>query len=411
MQQEQGTAGKMSSTILLAAIAILLVICIVAAPGPAFQASGQGLSLWWRIVFPAILPFLVLSEMLIAGGFPQGLGVLLEPFTRRILRLPGSFGWILPLGMTAGFPASSVAAATLYKQRRITASEAETMAATAHFASPMLIMVVIGAGYLNNPNLGLLLLVIHWLSGFAAAFTLNRPRRHKALSNSETNQPGQQSFSSKTAQSSSLTGLRLALRKMEQARQEDGRSFGKLLGDSVTNGVQTLMTIGGYMLIFAIIIHVVNSFLPTSKLSALIAGVSEIHLGTYAITKLNLSQPMLVALLGAVLGWSGICSFFQVQAVLKPIGIGGRRFIIQRILHGAYAYLLTLILWRPLTLLWPGALPAYKEMNHPLTDRMEAALPSWQLAAGSLHISMWLLILLLTLFIAISFTWKRSTRP
>ncbi|WMT39225.1 nucleoside recognition domain-containing protein [Paenibacillus sp. D2_2] len=407
MQREQGIAGKMSSTILFATIAILLVICIVAAPGPAFQASSQGLSLWWRIVFPAILPFLVLSEILIAGGFPQGLGVMLEPFTRRFLKLPGTFGWILPLGMTAGFPASAVAAASLYKQRKITAVEAETMAATAHFASPMLVMVVIGAGYLNNPNLGLLLLIIHWLSGFAAAFTLNRSRRPKAPGNSET---GQRSALSKTAHPNTPTGLRLALRKMEQARQEDGRSFGKLLGDSVTNGVQTLMTIGGYMLIFAIIIHVVNSFLKVSALSSLIAGAAEIHLGTYEITKLDLSQPMLAALLGAALGWGGICSFLQVQAVLKPIGIGGRRFMIQRVLHGAYAYMLTLMLWRPLTLLWPGALPAYKEMNHPLAGRMEAALPNWQLAAGSLHISMWLLILLVVLFIAISFTWRRTTR-
>ncbi|WP_068780655.1 nucleoside recognition domain-containing protein [Paenibacillus sp. GM2] len=410
MQREQGSAGKMSSTILFAAIAILLVICIVAAPGPAFQASGQGLSLWWRVVFPAILPFLVLSEMLIAGGFPQGLGVILEPFTRRILKLPGSFGWILPLGMTAGFPASAAAAATLYKQRRITADEAERMAATAHFASPMLIMVVIGAGYLNNPDLGLLLLCIHWISGLAAAFTLNQFWRNTAPSNHEKRRIGQQNPLNKTAPSRPQTGLKLALRKMEQARQEDGRSFGKLLGDSVANGVQTLMTIGGYMLIFAVIIHVVNSFLPTSALSYLIAGAAEIHLGTHAITKLTLSQPMLAALLGAALGWSGICSFLQVQAVLKPVGIGGRRFILQRILHGAYAFVLTLILWRPLVTLLPGALPAYKEMNHPLTGRMEAALPNWQLAAGSLHKSMWLLVLLVILFAAISLTWRRSTR-
>lgn len=410
MQREQETTGRMSSTILFAAIAILLVICIVAAPGPAFQASGQGLSLWWRVVFPAILPFLVLSEMLIAGGFPQGLGVILEPFTRRILKLPGSFGWILPLGMTAGFPASAAAAATLYKQRRITADEAERMTATAHFASPMLIMVVIGAGYLNNPDLGLLLLCIHWLSGFAAAFTLNYFWRNTAPGYNEKRRIGQENPLSKTAQSSSQTGLRMALRKMEQARREDSRSFGKLLGDSVTNGVQTLMTIGGYMLIFAVIIHVVNSFLPTSALSYLIAGASEIHLGTHAITKLPLSQPILAALLGAALGWSGICSFLQVQAVLKPVGIGGRRFILQRILHGAYAYVLTLILWRPLIILLPGALPAYKEMNHPLTGRMEAALPNWQLAAGSLRISMWLLVLLIIFFVAISLTWRRSSQ-
>ena len=410
MHREQVTNGKMSSTILFASIAILLVICIVAAPGPAFQASGQGLSLWWRIVFPAVLPFLVLSEMLIAGGFPQGLGVILEPFTRRILRLPGSFGWILPLGMTAGFPASAAAAATLYKQRKITALEAERMAATAHFASPMLIIIVIGAGYLNNPDLGLLLLVIHWLSGFAAAITLSR-LLWKKTADSSSSQPAQRQATVQTSTRMAKPGLmRSALRRMEEAQQEDGRSFGKLLGDSVANSVQTLMTIGGYMLIFAVMIHVVNSFLPASVFSYFIATLMEVHLGTYAVAGLPVSQPIIAALLGTALGWSGICSFLQVQAVLKPAGISGVRFIIQRLIHGAYAFLLTLILWRPLTAIWPDAVPAYKEMNHPLAARMEAALPNWQQAAGSLRISMWLLIALIALWITISLIWRRSSR-
>ena len=133
----------------------------------------------------------------------------------------------------------------------------------------MLIMVVIGAGYLNNPDLGLLLLCIHWLSGFAAAFTLNhfwRNTRNTAPSNNEKRQIGQENPLSKAAQSSSQPGLRMALRKMEQARQEDGRSFGKLLGDSVTNGVQTMMTIGGYMLIFAVIIRITSYNVCYTKL-------------------------------------------------------------------------------------------------------------------------------------------------
>lgn len=106
------------------AVAIVLAIAIILSPESSFRASLQGLKLWWTLVFPALLPFLMLSEMLTATGFVHGLGVLLEPVMTRIFRLPGSGGWTLALGMTAGFPAGAGGVQLLHKQGSITDKEA-----------------------------------------------------------------------------------------------------------------------------------------------------------------------------------------------------------------------------------------------------------------------------------------------
>ncbi|GJM71357.1 hypothetical protein HMSSN036_35730 [Paenibacillus macerans] len=45
-------AGSRASTAFTGLLAVLLVVCVVYAPGEAFKASGQGLSIWWHIVFP-----------------------------------------------------------------------------------------------------------------------------------------------------------------------------------------------------------------------------------------------------------------------------------------------------------------------------------------------------------------------
>ena len=45
------------NTILLGAAAFLLVLAVVSAPEPAFQATLQALKLWWNIVFPALRLF------------------------------------------------------------------------------------------------------------------------------------------------------------------------------------------------------------------------------------------------------------------------------------------------------------------------------------------------------------------
>lgn len=400
-------AGNKSrfSTVVTGLLAILLVICVVYDPSEAFKASGQGLTIWWRIVFPALLPFVVLSQMLMAGGFAHGLGFLLEPFTRKLLGLPGSFGWVLPLGMTAGFPAAAEAAATLYKQGRISAHEAERIAGASHYCSPMLIVVVIGAGFFGRPELGLLLLGIHWAAGIAAGFTL-----HVFTPSHKTKEQ---------AGAAALTGpnhsrLRLAIRHMERARQEDGRGFGKLLGDSVTSGVQTLMIIGGYMLIFAVIIHVILQALPGQIFPVVVKNLLEVHLGTYAMSQtssLAIPPVILTAMLSASLGWSGLCAYLQVRAVLGPAGIRERSFLVNRLLHGAYAYIITLLSWKPLSTWLPGSLPAYAEnKGYALwSDTPTAWLPNWRLAIGVMEWQFWMLGLLTLGILAIAYVWRRSS--
>lgn len=394
MHNKRRALSGLPSTLVFGLSAVLLVICIVYAPGEAFQASGQGLAIWWRIVFPALLPFLVLSEILLASGFAHGLGVLLEPLTRRGLGLPGSFGWVLPLGLTAGFPTAAAAAATLFKQGKISAREAEKMAGAAHFGSPMLLVVVIGTGYMGSRELGLLLLAVHWISGLAAGITL-----HFLTSGSRTRQAA---ASSKLKQANPpISRLRQAIRQMEEARQADGRGFGKLLGDSVSSAVQTLMTTGGYMLIFAVVIYVITTALPEWIPSASIAGLLEVHLGTYAAAQLSVPPVFVYALLSAMLGWSGICAILQVRSILKPAGIGTRFFLIHRLVHGAYAYVLTLLLWRPLSLLLPDVLPASANSNTnmnssiPMNRSMADLLPSWNQITDLVQSQFWLLLVLI----------------
>ncbi|WP_052770226.1 nucleoside recognition domain-containing protein [Paenibacillus sp. IHB B 3415] len=159
-----------SAPFLSGAAAILLAIAIVLAPESSFKASLAGLKLWWTLVFPALLPFLILSEMLTASGFVHGIGVLLEPLMKRLFRLPGAGGWTLVLGITAGFPAGAGAVMQLHKQGDITDKDAGRLASMVHYASPVTLLIVVGTAFLHSPAAGYALLAIHWLSGLAAGW-------------------------------------------------------------------------------------------------------------------------------------------------------------------------------------------------------------------------------------------------
>ena len=73
-------------SISLASAAVLMVASLIIMPEESFEASVRGLDIWLEIVFPSLLPFLIISEMLIAFGVVKFLGVFLEPFMGRYLR-------------------------------------------------------------------------------------------------------------------------------------------------------------------------------------------------------------------------------------------------------------------------------------------------------------------------------------
>src|SRR5690606_18600866 len=67
------------SVYLPAAIAVTLTVSMIFFPEEAYSAAVKGVDVWWNIVFPALLPFFIGSEILMGLGVVHFLGVLLEP--------------------------------------------------------------------------------------------------------------------------------------------------------------------------------------------------------------------------------------------------------------------------------------------------------------------------------------------
>ncbi|MGY5344573.1 nucleoside recognition domain-containing protein [Paenibacillus glucanolyticus] len=371
----KGNAVKSSNglwnTILLGAAAFLLVLAVVSAPEPAFQATLQALKLWWNIVFPALLPFLVLVEILIAYGWAHGVGVLLDPLMRKIFKLPGTGGWVLITGMTAGFPAGAQAASGMYKQGELHVSDAGKLAAISHFCNPMTILVVIGTGLLHKPEAGYLLLIVHWISGLLAAWTFGLFSKNSHTANRQIAAlPLNHTHMNDLAKHPILKRASAAAL---DAHQRDGRGFGKLLGDSVTRSVQTLMMTGGFILFFAVIIRVLSSHLLPQLPSYFTSGLLEIHLAAQSISTSAFSTGTLqLAVLSAALAWSGISAQLQSLSLMRETGLSWRFFMMKRALHSVFAFLITIALWKPASALSAGIVPAFRTepLEHAATEQL-----------------------------------------
>jgi sporulation integral membrane protein YlbJ len=339
--QTEVTGSNPIRSILLSTGALLLVVAVVVSPKDAFDASIQGLDIWWKIIFPAMLPFLMLSQMLTAFGFTDALGVLLGPLMQRWFRLPGEAGLALAVGMCGGFPAGADTVSRLVRDQQITGKQAIILVAAAHFTNPMMIILVIGAAFLHQPAAGYFLLMIHWLSGWIAAIIAIRLNRSRQKQTTTVSSP-------KRSQHQGLWFQMMNAAREAQAR--DGRGFGKLLGDTVSHAVQTLMMTGGYIIGFAVFIRLLGLYITPGSSAALWPSVLEVHLGTYHLSQTPWAPLLTISLIAAVLGWGGLCSHLQVSAVMKSAGMAGKSmiyFAAVRLLHALIAFSLSVFLWIP----------------------------------------------------------------
>lgn len=420
------------TTLLFGCLALLLVVCIILFPDQAFKSSLQGLTVWWKLVFPALLPFFIVTEIMRGLGVLHALGALLDPLLRLLFKLPGIGGWAIAVGFTAGAPSGAAAVGAMRKDNLLSRDEAERLLTLSHVLSPVFLITVVGVGFLQDAQSGLMLGILHYGSAILVALWQQFRGSRQPL------QPD--IVSSRAVHDVMYANYGLLNRSIiawRNAQAKDGRTFGKLLGDSVSNAVQQLMAIGGLMMMFSVIVNavslsqllsvfslalsasgIVSSQESEAFLSALLPGLFEAHIGAYSMTQSPaFTDTWQYAILSALFAWGGLSTHAQVKSFTLGTDIRYTSFLKSRVLHAVTAFVCTGILWKPLNGALNLTLPVW--MQNPT-----AGMPAH--SQWSLHdVNLWpllsptmlwfsgilLLMLLLSVFIAFAFrNHHRSTR-
>jgi len=174
---------KKSSAVLLAVTLFFLTVCMLVFPKEGFTAAQRGLELWWKSVLPALLPFFIVSELLVLLGAMRVLGRWLEPLMRPLFNLPGAAALAVIMGYTSGFPTGAAITAGLRKDGALTRDEGERLLAFTNNAGPFFILIVAGAGMFNSPRAGLFLAALHYGLNLLLGVTLSLFSRKKTAAN------------------------------------------------------------------------------------------------------------------------------------------------------------------------------------------------------------------------------------
>jgi len=331
-------------------------------PQETFQAAFRGLDAWWSIVFPALLPFFVMSELLIGLGVVHFMGVLLEPVMRPLFNVPGSGAFVMAMGYTSGAPIGTMLSVELRKRNLCTRTEAQRLMSFTNNSSPLFLFGAVSVGMFHNPALGIVIALSHYTANLLIGFLL---RFWGKKGDKTENQMGVQG-----------NLIIKAFRALVEAQMADKRPLGTLLADAVKKSAQTLSMIGGFIIFFSVLIQIMDILGVLDIISCLLiiflkplgidpqialsiaTGFFEITLGTKLASETSVQLPMQLIATSAILGWGGLSIHAQVASLIKETDLKMGTFIFARLLHSLFAPLITLILIGPVKPAMANTTPA-----------------------------------------------------
>lgn len=138
MNSERDASPSKRSAVVTGLVVLALTLALIVFSEHGYRATVSGLELFFEIVLPSLLPFFILSDMLLATGVVHALGVFFEPLMRPLFNVPGVGSFVFSMGLAAGYPMDAVLTAKFRRQGLCTKVEAERLLSFTNSAEPSL---------------------------------------------------------------------------------------------------------------------------------------------------------------------------------------------------------------------------------------------------------------------------------
>lgn len=112
---------------LFTAFALYLVVLLLCYPALSLEYASTGLNLWLMKMVPTLLPFMILSGIMIRMDLTEGFVKLLHPFLHRIFGTSKNGSYTIIMGFLCGFPMGARIVGELYESGKLSREEASRL--------------------------------------------------------------------------------------------------------------------------------------------------------------------------------------------------------------------------------------------------------------------------------------------
>src|SRR5690554_7023090 len=141
---------------------LIFTLALMVFPGEGLAAAKDGLKIFCEIVLPSLLPFFILTEILLGLGVVHFFGVILEPLMRPLFNVPGAGAFALSMGLAAGYPMDAVITGKFRRMGLCSRIEGERLLAFTNTADPLFMFGAVAVGMFGRPELGLIIALAHY---------------------------------------------------------------------------------------------------------------------------------------------------------------------------------------------------------------------------------------------------------
>lgn len=294
-----------------------LLLYMLLFPKKVLADSLAGLDLWFHTVLPSLLPFMILSNVLIGANVVSQLMRPFSGFFRHVLGLSPEGGYAWLLGLFCGFPMGARLTGDMYRQHRISREEAGYLLTFANQSSPMFLSTYVVLHGLGDSTLTHPVFVIFYASAFLTSLVFRiRSRRF---------------------------GLPPSKPKKEVPEQT---SYGNLLDTSIMNGFEIITRLGGYIILFSILAGIVLQLpAPLRTAAPFLSGLTEITTGIHTISGTTLPLQVKFTAIVCCTAFGGFSTVAQTSCMLNGTGLSIFTYLKGKLVNAAVAGLLCLFVF------------------------------------------------------------------
>lgn len=272
---------------------LILFFSMLSFPQTVFTGASYGLVLWFRHVLPTLLPYMILINVLICTPALHWICRITSTFLCPLLGTSYYGTFAVLTGFLCGYPMGAKTASDLLDTQKISRSEASYLLSFCNNTSPAFILSYVVAQNMKERNLCIPFFLILTFTPLMLSFIF---RLFYRLPESSCSFP-QVTPGSFSNPSESISD-----------------SF---LDRCILNAFESVTKVGGYMMMFSVLIQLLASVLPNTIFSLLLYSSLEISTGIRLLFSSALYTTEKIILCAFLTSFSGWCCIAQTYSMIS----------------------------------------------------------------------------------------------
>ncbi len=330
--KDRGTL--LSQQKITALIAVGGTLLMMISPQSSLASARKAVVLWLFTVLPSMLPFFICTDLLMRSGMHIRLGNLFERPFRELFGVPGVAGFAYISSILSGYPTGAKILGELCEKGQIRRQDVRDILTFCSTSGPLFILGAVGSGMLQSAGAGYIMLAAHYAGSLLTGlFLIRRSALRRAMSaatgggiRSDASGGGSFLFSGSTADATAK-------------KRTEKKSVPELLSESIVSSFQSLIVIGGYIVLFMILTDAArNLFAQISGQNGfagdLLTGCLEMTVGCSGVSGSAVPFAWKIAACTFLISFGGLSIAAQSMSVLRNSGVSLAFFLRFKLIHG-----------------------------------------------------------------------------